>query len=178
VRKPPRDHDWRPRPAADAGRYRPWLIDRGSLTDRIRARCAAFRVELIAQALRGARRDERFVAGGGKRGALVREVFLYCGDVPVVFAHSVLRRRDLRGVWRRLAHLGTRPLGAELFADPRVARRPLRYRTLTPRDALHARACAGLASPPAVLHARRSLFILHESPILVTEIFLPGILRL
>lgn len=174
----PRDRYWRRRPAAGAGRYHPWLIDRGSLTDRIRSRCAAFRVRLVFQGPRRATRDERFLVGSRARGTVVREVYLYCGRTPVVFAHSVARRRDLRGAWRALPCLGTRPLGAALFANPRVRRHPLRFRKLHARDELYARACTGLGARPPALWARRSLFILHNSPILVTEIFLPGILAL
>ena len=174
----PSDRYWHRRPAAGAGRYHRWLIDHGSLTSRIQSRCAAFRVKLVFQGPRRATRDERFLVGARARGTLVREVYLYCGKTPVVFAHSVVRRRDLRGAWRGLVRLGTRSLGAALFANPRVRRQPLRFRKLNPRDELYARACAGLTARPPALWARRSLFTLHKSPILVTEVFLPGILTL
>ena len=38
--------------------------------------------------------------------ALVREVYLYCGNTPVVFAHSVVARKDLRGAWREFERTG------------------------------------------------------------------------
>lgn len=174
----PRDRVWRGRPAAGAGGFGRWLIDRGSLTDRVRERCAAFRVELVYQGPRRAARDERFIGGNRGERVLVREVFLSCARERVVFAHSVTRFASLRGAWRGLARLGTRPLGAALFADPRVRRRPLRFRKLGPRDELHARACAAAGRRLPALWARRSLFMLGNSPILVTEIFLPGILEL
>jgi chorismate--pyruvate lyase len=173
-----RDNEWRRRLGADAGGYRRWLIDRGSLTDRVRARCAAFRIELVLQEPRRAARDERFLAGRRERLALVREVFLSCGRSRVVFAHSVTWLANLSGAWRGLASLGTRPLGAALFADPRVRRHPLAFRKLGPRDELHIRACAATGCRLPALWARRSLFVLGKSPILVTEIFLPGILDL
>ena len=173
-----RDCEWRPRPGAGAAGYRRWLIDRGSLTDRVRERCAALRVELLFQGPRRAARDERFVAGWLGQRVFVREVFLTCGRARVVFAHSVTQLANLRGAWRGLAGLGTRPLGAALFADPKVRRRPLRFRRLDPRDELHVRACAATGRRLPALWARRSLFILGKSPILVTEIFLPGILDL
>jgi chorismate--pyruvate lyase len=173
-----RDRDWRHRPGAGAGAYRPWLIDRGSLTDRIRGRCTAFRVELVCQALCRATRDERFLVGGRSERALVREVFLRCGRTRLVFAHSVTRPASLRGAWRGFARLGTRSLGTALFADPRVQRHPLRYRKLGPCDELHVRACAATGRRLPALWARRSLFTLGKSPILVTEIFLPEILEL
>lgn len=169
---------WRTRPGPGAGRYRGWLLSRGSLSERLRARARSFAVALVFQGLRRAGCDERFAAGARPRAALVREVYLECDGVPVVFAHTVVPARALRGPWRSLARLGTRPLGAALFKDPRVRRGPLRFRRLGPGDALYARACARLAGRPPALWARRSLFVLRKSPILVTEVFLPGILAL
>lgn len=119
----PRDTFWQPAPSA-AGRYRPWLTDRGSLTARIEARCPGVRVQVVFQGLRRPDRDERFVfAHRGRARVLVREAFLYCGDAPVVFAHTVLDPEHLDGVWRSVAKLGNRPLGAALFADAHHALR-------------------------------------------------------
>lgn len=135
-------------------------------------------MRLLFQGPRRPTRDERPLFGACGPLALVREVCLDCRGEPLVFAHSVARWRDLRGPWRVLARLGARPLGAALFADPRVRRQPLSFRRLTPNDELHARACAVLRARPRALWARRSLFTLRNSPILVTEVFLPGILKL
>jgi len=174
----PRDTYWQPAPSA-ARRYRPWLTDRGSLTARIKARCAGVSVKVVFQGLRRADRDERFVfAHRGRARVLVREVFLYCGDTPVVFAHTVFDPQDLRGAWRGVAKLGNRPLGAALFADARIERYPLRHRKIGRHHDLHMRLSRVAPGAPPSLWARRSLFRLHNSPILVTEVFLPEILRL
>lgn len=174
----PRDTFWRRSPAA-AGRYRPWLIDQGSLTARIAHLCANVRVEVLFQGLRTPDRDERFFfPHRGRARVLVREVFLFCGDAPVVFAHTVLDPDELCGPWRSIAKLGNRPLGAALFADPRIERYPLRQRKIRLHHDLHRRLRATVPRVPASLWARRSLFQLHNSPILVTEVFLPEILKL
>ena len=174
----PRDTLWCRLPPAAAA-YRRWLRDSGSLTDRIQGRCRAFSVKVVFQGLRRVDRDERFLfPQAARRLLLVREVYLYCRRTPVVFAHSVLDPRDLRGTWRQIIGLGTRPLGAALFADPRIRRYPLHQKKLHPHHELHRRACAALPANPGALWARRSLFALHSSPILVTEVFLPGILKL
>lgn len=179
VNLPPRDTLWPLRPPHSAGPFRAWLTDRGSLTSRIRERCPAFSVKVLFQGLRCVNRDEFFLQPGrARRLALVREVYLMCRRTPVVFAHSVIDPRALRGSWRRLARLGSRPLGAALFADPRIRRYPLRQKKIGPYHDLYERACAPLRKRPASLWARRSLFMLGRWPILVTEIFLPGILRL
>jgi len=157
------------------GACRHWLLDRGSLTRRIMARCAAFSV-------RGVRVEAGWAASGGSpsrpQHALLREVFLYCGDVPLVYAHSVLPFASLRGRWRGLRRLGGRPLGDVLFSDPQVKRAPLQYKKLTQRHWLYRRACRSLERPPSSLWARRSTFTLNGRAIQVTEVFLPAILEL
>ena len=106
---------------------------------------------------------------------VVREVVLECNGRPAVFAHSVLTRRALHGPWRMVAGLGRRPLGAALFADPRIERHPLHFFRLQRHDVLYQRASRLLDHPPAVLWARRSLFVLRSARLLVTEVFLPAI---
>ncbi len=162
-----------------AGGYRHWLRDRGSLTQRLQARCAAFAVEGLRLRWARPQPDEARLLGLPRHErARLREVTLCCAGTPVIFARSVLPGRSLRGPWRALAYLGSRPLGAALFADPRVARTPLAYRKLTPAHALYRRAAAVLDAPPACLWARRSVFWREDAPILVTEVFLPGVLEL
>ena len=46
---------------------------------------------------------------------LVREVLLFCDDVPQVFARSLLPLKSLTGEQQQLAHLGTQSLGQVLF---------------------------------------------------------------
>lgn len=159
--------------------YRPWLADHGSLTRRLKDRCAKFSVRPMHQQLGRPLSDERHFLGL-RRGemALVREVYLLCGATPVVFAHSVLAADDLQGVWNSVSRQGAKPLGEALFSDPRVERAPLEYRELGRHHPLYRRACAALARPPARLWARRSLFTLRSRPLLVTEVFLPAVLEL
>ena len=133
----------------------------------------------VRQALARTCVDERGVLGlRAGEFALTREVFLYCAAMPVIFAHSVVRREGLWGAWHWLGSLGTRPLGAALFSDPLVERTPLVFRAIGPHHSLFRRATAALAAPPGPLWARRSIFLRQGVPLLVTEVFLPGILEL
>jgi chorismate--pyruvate lyase len=170
---------WQSLPVCADARLRRWLLDRGSLTRRIQLRCERFRVDVLSQRLTATGHDECVVIGVRPGvNCVVREVSLYCGQRAVVFAHSVVEPSALNGAWRMLTTLGTRPLGAALFADPRVRRFPLRFRQLNRRHELYRRACGLLDRPPACLWARRSLFVLRGSRLLVTEVFLPAILAL
>lgn len=156
----------------------PWLHDHGSLTLRIQQRCRQFSVHPLRNRLARISHDEAALLHlGAHRLAWSREVFLHADGKPVVFAHSTCAPHHLRGAWAAVGGLGNRPLGAMLFSHPLVARRPLRFKALRMHHPLHQR-IATLLPVPDTLWARRSLFILHDAPLLVTEVFLPDILHL
>jgi chorismate--pyruvate lyase len=158
---------------------RPWLHDHGSLTQRIRQRCDQFAVQPVRSGLARIAYDEASVLGiAAHRLAYSREVFLHADDQPVVFAHSACHADDLRGAWQAMQGLGNRSLGSLLFTHPLVARHPLHFAALRPHHPLYQSAVGATGSRPERLWARRSLFTLHGAPLLVTEVFLPQILRL
>jgi len=160
----------------DAG-LAPWLRDCGSLTQRIRERCELFTVRPVRSGLARIAFDESALLGlAPHRLAWSREVFLYADGQPVVFAHSACAPQHLRGAWGAVRGLGNKPLGELLFSHPLVVRRPLHYKALHAHHPLYRSAVPGDA--PERLWARRSLFTLHGAPLLVTEVFLPAILRL
>ncbi|MFZ3018942.1 MAG: chorismate lyase [Gallionella sp.] len=157
----------------------PWLRDRGSLTQRIRERCELFAVRPVRSGLARIAFDESALLSlASHRLAWSREVFLYADGKPVVFAHSACAPQHLRGAWGAVRGLGSRPLGELLFSHPQVARKPLHYKALHVHHPLYRSAAIVLGDAPERLWARRSLFTLHGAPLLVTEVFLPGILRL
>ncbi|MFZ5454120.1 MAG: chorismate--pyruvate lyase family protein [Pseudomonadota bacterium] len=157
---------------------RGWLTDPHSLTSRIRARCEHFAVQPLRTGRAALAADEACLIGCGRAQALSREVLLHADGVPVVFAHSVVNMRDVRGVWHMFAGVGTRPLGALLFADARIARSPLAARRLDARHPLYRRVLASGIAVSGPLWARRSLFVRRGRPLLVTEVFLPAISEL
>lgn len=157
--------------------YRNWLIDNGSLTARLQKRYTNFSVKTVAIKYAKPIQDEAaLLRQPSHKTALIREVLLMGGNQPVVFAHSVLPRASLRGAWNGLGRLGNKPLGATLFADPKVKRTPLSYKKLTPNHVLYQQATRHLAQKPSHLWARRSVFSLNCANIMVTEIFLPQLL--
>lgn len=164
------DHAWQPAPSG-AGAYRHWLQTNDSLTKRLQAAFADFKVANVSQYWAHPLPDEASLLGlRPDQAALIREVWLQSGATPLVFARSVLPRSSLRGAWRDLDGLGTRPLGAVLFADNQVSRTPLSYCKLSRHHPISNR--IGQSG----LWARRSVFIRSGRTILVTETFLPGVL--
>ena len=158
---------------------RGWLTDRGSLTARILARCNSFRVAVLRETFARPGEDERLlIRCPSGRKAWIREVLLIADEEPVVFARSLLDPRDLRGAWHMARAIGSRPLGAALFADPCITRGPLHAARLTPAHPLHRHAAAAAGTPLPTLWGQRSRFCRLDRPLLVTEVFLPGIERL
>ncbi len=155
---------------------RHWLLDAGSLTDRIRQTCQGqFRVRVIDEGWQRPRRDEtQALSMRPATLGWVRQVQLLCDDKPWVFARTVIPLRTLSGAQRQLVHLGNRPLGAFLFADPRMRREAVELACITPGRAMYRQASTGLARQPECLWGRRSVFRVGGKPLLVTEIFLPG----
>lgn len=175
------DRQWKSQPflVGSPSFLRPWLCDEGSLTARIAARCRRFEVRVLGQGMYLPNEDERALVGlpRGRR-AWLREVLLLADGVPVVFAHTVLAPRDLRGPWRMAVAIGGRPLGAALFAAPQIVRGRLSCERLAATHPLHRCACAALNERLPALWARRSRFLRNQRPLLVTEVFLPGVASL
>ena len=154
--------------------YTPWLIERGSLTARLQLRYADFAVQTVRLVDDKPLKDEAYLLHSARHQlALVREVLLKGNQQAVVFAHSVLPKNSLRGAWYGLGKLGNKPLGATLFANPKVKRTPISYKKISANHALYQHAIQHLTQKPSFLWARRSVFSLNCASILVTEVFLP-----
>lgn len=153
----------------------PWLLDSGSLTDRLKAACpGCFRVHVLDEGWRRPRLDEARALGlPAATVAWVRQVQLLCDESPWVFARTVIPVTTLSGPQRRLAHLGNRPLGAFLFADPGMQRGPVELACIRRGQAMYSEATSGLRKKAPQIWGRRSVFRLSDKPLLVAEIFLP-----
>jgi len=152
--------------------WRHWLLDRGSLTQRlITASGGQFRVRILAQGIAKPRRTEAKALGiPHQQLAVVREVILYGKDQPWIYARSVLPLSSLTGRLKRLRKLDERPLGALLFADPSMRRGKLEVAKIQPAQVALPRELGIFDSP---LWGRRSVFYVTDKPLLVSEIFLP-----
>lgn len=155
----------------------PWLFEANSLTARIIAACGGqFRVEVISQGWqRPMLNEEQCLKTRTNRHALIRQVYLYCNDTPWVFARTVIPHTTLHGKEKYLAHLHNKPLGAVLFTEPTMRRSEVEVAEIKTNQRLFQTATARLDYTPAVIWGRRSVFYLHDKPLLVSEIFLPGI---
>ncbi len=157
---------------------RTWLLDQGSLTQRLQDRCGGdVRVQIIQQGYSIPHKDEKRALGLGQRElALVRSVVLFCDDTPWVVARSVIPLTTLSGVNARLKFLGERPLGALLFADPHLRRSEIEVAELNVEAHIGSKGGAVGEFPTQSSWGRRSLFFLDNKPLLVSECFLDYLL--
>lgn len=149
---------------------RDWLLERGSLTERLLGLCdpACFRVHVCSERAAIAGLDE--AAALGVRDGLrlkVREVQLRCDGEAWVYAHTLIPVTTFRGRLQRLNFQGGRSLGATLFADPTLRRGPVQIRRT---DAGEIPGAGG-----APVWGRRTLFRAAGLPLLVSEYFLPAL---
>jgi chorismate--pyruvate lyase len=173
-RSPDRQQGWLPHAWRAPRDLRCALSDRASLTRRLQAQYADFRVVPVTRALKAPFADEiHTLHVRAKTRAYVREVVLVGDGNARIFAHSALARSSLNGGWNGIARLGNRSLGEALFTNPRIQRLGLTFRRLDARHPLYRAARHHTATCARQLWARRSVFCLHGRPLLVTEVFLP-----
>ncbi|SFV09631.1 chorismate--pyruvate lyase family protein [Pseudoduganella namucuonensis] len=162
-----------------------WLTAGGSLTAMLREHSAAFRVQKLHQRPALCLNDEAAVIGLHRSSRVMeREVLLRCDNTPVVFGHTVVPMTATASDWPAFSSLGERSLGSTLFGDPRVRRGGLEFARLRASHPLAKRVRAAAGSPgaddadEAIMYARRCLYRRHNGLLLVTEVFLPSVLKL
>ena len=104
--------------------------------------------------------------------ALVRQVLLCCGDKPLIYARTVIPAATARGAQRRYANMGNRPLGAMLFADRTMQREAVQVAKL-----LKSHVANQYVNCDEDVWGRRSVFRVSGKPILVSEYFLPELIK-
>jgi chorismate--pyruvate lyase len=160
---------------------RDWLTTPGSLTARLVAHSRQFRVQRLHQASAMCLPDEARAVGMRRPGrVLEREVLLRCDGEPVVYAHTIVTASSTATDWPLFSALGERSLGTTLFYDPLVKRGQLEFARIRAGHPLLMRANAALGGSlrDKVYYARRCVYRRHQGLLLVTEVFLPSVLRL
>lgn len=147
-----------------------WLLEPASLTARLKSRCQQFRLQLLQQV---AAPLPAFLVPLLPQAELcqLREVLLFCDNKPCVYAQSWLPSQSLQQL-QPLADLGEQPLGEYLFTHPELSRGQIEVCQLN----LKAKPAWSLQS--GSYWARRSVFTVAGSSVLVAEIFLPAVYQL
>lgn len=151
-----------------------WLLDRNSLTARLKQHCDSFHISVLGQRIEQCdiKESNEDIKAGEE--VLVREVLLYCDGVPQVFARSLLPLTSLTGEQQQLAHLGNQSLGQVLFNHTSLIRKSISLAAFDGQSSV-ASLVQQLALPlTESMWGRRSVFVLNNKPLMVAEVFLPG----
>ena len=154
-----------------------WLNDQGSLTSRLIDLCPGqFSVRVLSQQWVKPNIDEaKLLKIPFRQTALLRQVQLLCDETVCVYARSVIPLKTMDGKHRRLRHLGNRPLGAYLFSNPGLRRDQQQLASIARKDPLFEIATSDSEQSCEQIWGRRSLFIIDNKPLLVSEFFLPAL---
>ena len=128
-----------------------WIIEDTSLTAKLKNKYQDFRVNLIKQVEQAPKDFEKQLLGLTNETTIIREVELIGNNCPVIFARSIIP--ETKDTAKILA-IGAKPLGEILFNDKKIQRGNLEI------------------SQNLTLFARRSIFKIKDTKILVMEIFL------
>lgn len=146
-----------------------WLLNTGSLTERLQALTSTFCVALLGQKPEPLDESEqRLLATNANihtHNWQVREVLLQGDQQDWVFARSILPNELCSSKW---ANLGNQPLGQRIFNDPSFIRSDfeiglLKFHPITGQ----------LFNKASPCWARRSKFMIEQYELIVAEAFLP-----
>lgn len=154
-----------------------WLQETGSLTRRLKKLCGHdFNVNLQFQNWsRPSLSEQNNLDMRNGELANIREVTLQFGATPFVVARTVIPRQMLSGSLRHLISLGNKPLGEVIFAEPGLIRRSFEVSVFDSgffRQNSIRKHCGDRR-----IWGRRSCYVVHDKPILISEIFLPTLLE-
>ncbi len=155
---------------------RNWLLEPGSLTRRLKALCSEqFNVGVQYQEWTRPTLGEQQTLGiriGDYTN--IREVLLRRENDVFVVARTVIPRQMLVGRQRHLISLGNRPLGEVIFAEPALKRRSFEIAVLKPTE--FQSGLTRVQDHNKQIWGRRTCYMIHHKPILISEIFLPALL--
>ena len=173
---------WQPHAGAvrAPARMHDWLTTEGSLTARLIAHSERFRVRRLHQRSAMCLADEARAIGLPRPERVwEREVLLECDGKPAVFGHTVVPTSCTASDWPLFSALGERSLGTTLFYDPLVRRGRLEFARIRAGHPLFARVRAAIGgADDTIYYARRCVYRRHQGLLLVTEVFLPEVLKL
>jgi chorismate--pyruvate lyase len=108
------------------------------------------------------------------RYCLIREVMLHVNGKPLLLARTAIPDETIKVAHRNLSHLGSRPLGEIIFSYPDLERVAMDLTLIQPSTwSIQAQHNANISHS---IWGRRTVYAIHNRPMLVSEFFLPEIL--
>ncbi len=155
-----------------------WVFESNSLTARLRGYYQdQFAVKILFHQWRPAFLDEtRQLHQTPRKYYLVREVLLHSGETPLILARTILPEKTIKIARRNLSHLGTRPLGEVIFSYPGLERLQLEVSRVS--DGYWNPQITAEIRENGTVWGRRTVYAIHQQPLLVSEFFLQGALQI
>ena len=147
-----------------------WLLNTGSLTERLQDYCHTFQLEVIGYQNESVSLADAEEIDCAPSVVIVREVILSGDDVPWVFAHTIMPQALFEDGVNDLANLQDRPLGSVIFNDPKFLRQPFELIALPVDNSLLSDLRIAVSQP---VWGRRSIFNYQEYKMMIAEVFLP-----
>jgi chorismate--pyruvate lyase len=150
-----------------------WLLDSGSLTERLQSQCTSFHLTLVGQRQSKISLEEFQQVSAphqqlNQKEWQVREVILWGDNQPWVFARSIIPQRLCESDF---VNLNTKPLGQLIFNDKRFKRMPFEVTHMCASKVFLAQLHI---SSEMDLWGRRSAFSFEDLKMSVSEVFLPS----
>ena len=157
-----------------------WLTIQTSLTAKLKIICPELEVVILSEKLETPLRNESQKLGMQMdEQAWVRCVLLKCAQNNWVYARTIIPNLTVENPWYELQNLGTKPLGEVLFESPSIQRSDFEFAS-NKLDfwpyLISNYETNSLANKSGF--ARRSIFKQQNAPLLLTEVFLPGLVEL
>ncbi len=154
-----------------------WVFESGSLTQRLRNFYGAgVGVKIMFQQWQPPFLSERrLLRLPEHKYSLTREVLLHINGRPLILARTIIPETTIKAAKSNLSRLGNRPLGEIIFSYPKLERIAMDVTLINlPTWSPLAKLEAGISSP---IWGRRTVYAIAQKQMLVSEFFLPEILR-
>lgn len=155
-----------------------WTYETGSLTQRLRNRYGnKVAVKVLVHHWRVPFLSERqLLKQAPKQLCLVREVLLYVDNTPLILARTIMPAKTVKMAHGSLLKLGNRPIGEVIFSYPQL-KSQLTDLSIIPMNlwTSNTSELVGINQP---LYGRRTVHNLAGQKLIVSEFFLPEVLKI
>ncbi len=154
-----------------------WTYEPGSLTQRLRDYYGnAIGVKILLQQWHTPFLSERRLLNlPDNRYGLIREVLLHADGKPLILARTIIPAKTIKVAKSNLAHLGNRPLGEVIFSYPKLERIEMDVTLIKPST--WNQCVLDKANINESIYGRRTVYAIAQRQMLVSEFFLPEVLK-
>lgn len=155
-----------------------WTYEPGSLTQRLRDYYGdTIAVKILLQQWNTPFLTERRLLDlPENKYSLIREVLLHADGKPLILARTIIPAKTIKVAKSNLAHLGSRPLGEVIFSYPKLERIEMDVTLITPSTWNQSAINEAHINQP--IWGRRTVYAIAQRQMLVSEFFLPEVLKI